>query len=94
LAKLTKPFRPISLILPSITAVQCALFDLLCSFGLRPDVLIGHSAGETSLLYASGAGSKEMALEISIARGIAMTIVEERSEVRVFNSDALVADDM
>ena len=71
---------PISLILPTITAVQLALFDLLVSFGLTPDILIGHSAGETSLLYASGAGSKEMALEISIARGIAMTIVEEHSE--------------
>ena len=71
---------PISLILPSITAVQLALFDLLVSVGVRPDMLIGHSAGETSLLYASGAGSKEMALEISIARGEAMTIVEEHSE--------------
>ncbi|TFY52512.1 hypothetical protein EVJ58_g9975, partial [Rhodofomes roseus] len=71
---------PIALILPSITAVQLALFDLLVSFGVQPDVLIGHSAGETALLYASGAGSKEMALEISIARGEAMTIVEEHSE--------------
>ena len=71
---------PISLILPSITAVQIALFDLLISFGIHPDILIGHSAGETSLLYASGAGPKEMALEISIARGEAMTIVEEHSE--------------
>ena len=71
---------PISLILPTITVVQLALFDLLISFGLTPDILIGHSAGETSLLYASGAGSKEMALEISIARGEAMTIVEEHSE--------------
>jgi acyl transferase domain-containing protein len=68
---------PIAIVLPTLTAVQCALFDLLVSFGLQPDALIGHSAGETSLLYASGAGSKEMALEVSIARGIAMTIVEQ-----------------
>ncbi|KAJ7695179.1 hypothetical protein B0H17DRAFT_1198868 [Mycena rosella] len=71
---------PITLILPSVTALQLALFDLLVSFNLRPDLLIGHSAGETALLYASGAGTKEMALEIAIARGAAMTIVEESAD--------------
>ncbi|EGN93408.1 hypothetical protein SERLA73DRAFT_63949, partial [Serpula lacrymans var. lacrymans S7.3] len=67
---------PISVILPSIAMVQIAMFDLLSSFGLCPDILIGHSAGETSLLYASGAGPKEMAMEIAIARGQAMTLLE------------------
>ncbi|KAF9047970.1 hypothetical protein BDP27DRAFT_1434385 [Rhodocollybia butyracea] len=70
----------ISLIIPSITMVHIALFDLMTSFGVCPDVLIGHSAGEVALMYASGAGSKEMAFEISIARGIAMAIVEEKLE--------------
>ena len=70
---------PIAVTLPALTAIQLALFDLLTHFGLRPDVLIGHSAGETALLYASGAGSKEMALEIAIARGKAMTVVEEKA---------------
>ncbi|KAJ7434506.1 acyl transferase domain-containing protein [Mycena galericulata] len=68
---------PISLILPSIAVIQLALFDLLASFNLRPDLLIGHSAGETALLYA---GAKEMALEIAIARGTAMTIVEKHAD--------------
>ncbi|EGO26553.1 putative polyketide synthase [Serpula lacrymans var. lacrymans S7.9] len=68
---------PISVILPSLAMVQMALFDLLVSFGLRPDMVIGHSAGETTLLYASGAGSKVMAMEIAIARGKAMTLVEK-----------------
>ena len=53
-----------------ITVVQLALFDLLISFSLTPDILIDHSVDETSLLDASGAGSKGMALEISIARGL------------------------
>ncbi|KAJ7799753.1 hypothetical protein B0H14DRAFT_3491310 [Mycena olivaceomarginata] len=64
-------------IIPSITVLQLALIDLLTSFNFHPDLLIGHSAGETAVLYASGAGTKEMALEISIARSIAMTVVEK-----------------
>ncbi|KAH7928982.1 ketoacyl-synt-domain-containing protein [Leucogyrophana mollusca] len=68
---------PMAITLPSLAMTQMALFDLICSFGLRPDVLIGHSAGETPMLYASGAGSKTMALEIAIARGCAMALVED-----------------
>ncbi|KZT01344.1 ketoacyl-synt-domain-containing protein [Laetiporus sulphureus 93-53] len=70
------PVWPISVILPSIAMVQIALFDLLCDLGVRPDIVVGHSAGETAMLYASGAAPKEMAMEIAIARGQAMTIIE------------------
>ncbi|KIJ55913.1 hypothetical protein M422DRAFT_239075, partial [Sphaerobolus stellatus SS14] len=68
---------PISVILPSIAIVQMAFFDLLASFNVHPNILIGHSAGETALLYTSGAGSQEMALEIAIKRGDVMTLVEK-----------------
>jgi acyl transferase domain-containing protein len=68
---------PIATILPALAMVQMALFDLLGSIGIKPDIVIGHSAGETAVLYASGAASQEMALEIAIARGIAMTHVQE-----------------
>ncbi|KAJ7716081.1 hypothetical protein B0H16DRAFT_1476979 [Mycena metata] len=78
-ASVLPPVWPISLILPSVAVLQLALFDLLTSFNLHPNLLIGHSAGETALLYASGAGPKEMALEIAIARGQAMTFVEENA---------------
>ncbi|KAF9466964.1 polyketide synthase [Collybia nuda] len=70
---------PISAILPALAMVQMALYDLLQSIGVRPDIVVGHSAGETAVLYASGAFSQEMALEIAIARGIAMTHVQETS---------------
>jgi acyl transferase domain-containing protein len=56
--------------------LQIALFDLLVSVGITPSSLAGHSAGETALLYASGAGSKAMTVEVAIARGQAMTITE------------------
>ena len=62
--------------LPALCMVQIALFDLLASVGVKPDILVGHSAGETTMLYASGAGPKAMALEISIARSEAMKMTE------------------
>lgn len=62
--------------LPAMTIVQIALYDLLLSIGLKPNALIGHSAGETALVYASGAGSKAMALELAIARARSMKFVE------------------
>ena len=62
--------------LPALCMVQIALFDLLASVGVKPDVLVGHSAGETTMLYASGAGPKAMALEVAIARSKAMKMTE------------------
>jgi acyl transferase domain-containing protein len=62
--------------IPSMTMIQIALVDLLSSVGVKPNVLVGHSAGETALVYASGAGPKEMAFEIAIARARAMKLTE------------------
>ncbi|KAG1766333.1 hypothetical protein EV702DRAFT_1150480 [Suillus placidus] len=67
---------PISVTLPALTMLQIATFDVLVSLGMKPTAIVGHSAGETALLYASGAGCKAMAVELAIARGRAMTIVE------------------
>ncbi|OSX62618.1 hypothetical protein POSPLADRAFT_1141091 [Postia placenta MAD-698-R-SB12] len=71
-----KDVWPISLILPSIAMFQIALFDLLTSFGMKPDIIIGHSAGETAMLYASGAAPKEMAFELAVIRGRAFAPLE------------------
>ncbi|KAH7906404.1 hypothetical protein BJ138DRAFT_1222020, partial [Hygrophoropsis aurantiaca] len=68
---------PVSLALPALAMLQIALFDLLASVRVSPAFLIGHSAGETAVLYASGAGPKEMAMEIAIARGRIMTRTEK-----------------
>ncbi|KAJ3873157.1 putative polyketide synthase [Lentinula edodes] len=76
-AEILPPIWPISIVIPSLTMLHIALFDLMVSFGVDPDIFIGHSAGEVALIYASGAGTKEMAFEIAIARGQAMKIVED-----------------
>jgi acyl transferase domain-containing protein len=61
---------------PAMAIIEIALFDLLASVGVKPDILVGHSMGETPLLYASGACSKAMAVEVAIARGKAMSVTE------------------
>ncbi|EJD43640.1 ketoacyl-synt-domain-containing protein [Auricularia subglabra TFB-10046 SS5] len=70
---------PIAVTLPALTVFQLALFDTLVSIGVKPDALVGHSAGEVAVLYASGAGSKALALEVSIARGKAMSRLEQHA---------------
>ncbi|KAJ7192838.1 acyl transferase domain-containing protein, partial [Mycena pura] len=60
---------PISLTLPAIAMFQIAFFDLLVYLSVKPDVVLGHSAGETALLCASGAAPKAMAVELAIIRG-------------------------
>lgn len=68
---------PIAITLPALTMLQIALFDTMVALGIQPDIVVGHSAGETAVLYASGSGSKAMALEFCIARGRAMATLED-----------------
>lgn len=67
---------PISITLPALAVLQLALVDALAALGVKPDVAMGHSAGEMAVMYASGAASKAMALELAIARGQAMELME------------------
>src|ERR1700722_2584920 len=46
---------PADIISVAITFFQIAMFDLLTAIGVRPDAILGHSIGETAVLYASGA---------------------------------------
>lgn len=55
---------------PVSTAVQLALVDLLCVFGLKPNAVVGHSSGEIAAAYAAGALTQEAALKISYYRGL------------------------
>ncbi|THU83766.1 polyketide synthase [Dendrothele bispora CBS 962.96] len=68
---------PIKITLPAICMIQIAMFDLLVSLGIRPNFVIGHSAGETAVLYASGAAPKAVAMTISIHRGQSLAITED-----------------
>jgi acyl transferase domain-containing protein/NADPH:quinone reductase-like Zn-dependent oxidoreductase/SAM-dependent methyltransferase len=54
---------------PSTTAIQIALVDLLRSFGVLPEIVLGHSSGEIAAAYAAGILDHSTALEISYHRG-------------------------
>ena len=40
---------------PAIFMLQCALFELLATWGVHPDCVLGHSSGEVAAAFASGA---------------------------------------
>lgn len=67
---------PVILTLPALVMIHIGIFELLKSMGILPDYTLGHSAGETAIVYVSGAGPKAMAMEIALARGRSMTCTE------------------
>nr|ALQ32854.1 putative polyketide synthase [Fusarium foetens] len=56
---------------PLSMAVQIALTDVLSSWGVLPDGVVGHSGGETAAAYACGALTAKEAITVAYYRGIA-----------------------
>jgi acyl transferase domain-containing protein len=54
---------------PLSIALQIALIDLLRSWKIEPDVVLGHSSGEMAAAYASGAITAEGAMAAATFRG-------------------------
>ncbi|KFA53738.1 hypothetical protein S40293_01625 [Stachybotrys chartarum IBT 40293] len=58
-----------SLSQPCCTAIQVALLQLLASWGIRPNVTVGHSSGEIAAAFAAGHLSAAEAIVIAYYRG-------------------------
>ena len=75
LAAADEQLRQTEITQPAILTVDIALTRLLASYGIEPDMVMGHSLGEYGALVASGALSFADALEAVSARGREMAQV-------------------
>ena len=66
---------------PCIFAVQVALAELWASWGVRPDILVGHSVGEVAAAYLAGVFSLEDAVRVIYHRGRCMELAPERGRM-------------
>ncbi|OJJ97005.1 hypothetical protein ASPACDRAFT_63311 [Aspergillus aculeatus ATCC 16872] len=73
---------------PLCTALQIALVELLQSWNLRPDAVVGHSSGEIAAAYCAGAITKGSALKIAYFRGFLTGIL---GKYRTMTPGALAA---
>ncbi len=72
---------------PAVLATDSAICRLLAAYGMRPDMVMGHSLGEYGALIAAGSLSFEAALEAVSARGhemASLTIEDNGAMAAVF----------
>ena len=78
---------------PALFAVEVGLAELLGSWGIRPDAVIGHSVGEFAAAMLAGAYTLEEAARLVCERGRLMqTLSSGGAMVAAFDDEATVAE--
>ena len=77
---------------PALFAVEYALYELWKSWGIQPQLVVGHSVGEYVAAYAAGVFSLEDGLKLIAARGRLMQQLPSTGQmVALMTSEARVA---
>lgn len=63
---------------PVCTAIQIGLTDLLASWGIKPEAVVGHSSGEIGCAYAAGIVDADAAMALAYHRGQATVIFKNK----------------
>ena len=81
-ARTAEVLRQPELSQPLITALQVVLVEILKSWGIHPQAVVGHSSGEIAAAYCAGHLSVEDAIKAAFYRGQASVQVQSDSKAR------------
>lgn len=72
---------------PAIFVLEVALYEMITSWGIYPDTVMGHSVGEFAAAYAAGVIDLESGLKLTCARGKLMESLCQKGAMLALRTD-------
>ncbi|KAF7950064.1 hypothetical protein EAE96_007365 [Botrytis aclada] len=66
---------------PLVTALQLAILEILSSWGIKPQAVVGHSSGEIAAACAAGYLTKDEAIKAAFYRGKAAVLDQAKASL-------------